>query len=338
MSEIEPILHPIVIAQVMINFAAKYGVDKETCLLGTGINTQQLADADALITRSQEMRLVENIILALPTEPALGFKLGLQYSVATFGVWGFALRTSRTLREAMSVAIRYLPLSTAYSQLHLIENQESVGVVVDADNIPAPLRQFLLERDMATSINLLNELSLSGISYSQIELKGPPPSYAEYIKEAFGITPIYNSARNIMYVSKTDANRSLPTYDAQLVHLMKNQCQQQLELRQQSGVTGQVRQQILGPLGLIASLEDVSSALAMSPRSLRRKLESEGTSFKQLLDNERQASALQLLKNSDMKLEELAFHLGYTDTASFARAFRRWQACSPGEYRRSLRN
>ena len=65
MSEIEPILHPVVIAQVMINFAAKYGIDKETCLLGTGIDKERLADGEALITRAQEMRLVENIILAL---------------------------------------------------------------------------------------------------------------------------------------------------------------------------------------------------------------------------------------------------------------------------------
>ena len=335
MSEIEPILHPIVIGQVMINFAAKYGVDKETCLLGTGIGDEQLADGEALITRSQEMRLVENIILALPTEPALGFKLGLQYKVATFGVWGFALRTSRTLRDAISVAIRYLPLSTAYSRLHLIENEECLGVVVDADQIPAELRQFLLERDIATSINLLNELSLSGVSYSRLELKGDRPSYADYIEAAFGVRPIFNSPKNIMYISKVDADQSLPTYDAQLVHLMKNQCQQQLRLRQQSGITGQVRQQILGSLGLVASLEEVSSALAMSARSLRRKLESEGTNFKQLLDKERQSSALQLLRSSDMKLEELAFHLGYTDTASFSRAFRRWQGCSPGEYRSS---
>lgn len=335
MSEIEPILHPIVIGQVMINFAAKYDIDKETCLLGTGISDEQLADGEALITRAQEMRLVENIILALPTEPALGFKLGLQYNVATFGVWGFALRTSRTLRDAISVAIRYLPLSTAYSRLHLIENDDFIGVVVDADQIPSALRQFLLERDMATSINLLNELSLSGVGYSRLELKGDRPSYADYIEEAFGVQPVFNSSKNIMYISKVDADKSLPTYDAQLVHLMKNQCQQQLKLRQQSGITGQVRQQILGPLGLVASLDDVSSALAMSTRSLRRKLESEGTTFKQLLDSERQSSALQLLKNSDMKLEELAFHLGYTDTASFARAFRRWQGCSPGEYRKS---
>src|SRR5687767_5087957 len=107
MSAQTSVLHPVAIAQVMVNFAAPRGIDAETCLLGTGIPAAQLRDADALITREQEMRLIENLILALPQVPALGFELGMQYNVATFGSWGFALRTSRTLREAIERALRY---------------------------------------------------------------------------------------------------------------------------------------------------------------------------------------------------------------------------------------
>ncbi len=335
MSQINSTLHPIVISQVMVNFAAKYGIDKKTCLLDTDITEQQLADAEALINRSQEIKLVENLISALPTEPSLGFKLGLLYSVSTFGVWGFALRTCRTLRDAISVALRYLPLSTAYCHIQEIEENGHFGVMFDADQIETPLRQFFLERDMATSVNILKELGLSGVSCTKVEFRGPPSSYAKYFEDVLGIKPTFNSDRNALFISSAEADKKLSTYDSQLVHLMHDQCRQQLKLRQQSGITGKVRQQILGPLGFTASCEDVSSILAMSSRSLRRKLDHEGTSFKLLLDTERQLSAVQLLNNTDMKLDEIAFHLGYYDTASFARAFRRWQNCTPAEYRKS---
>src|SRR5690554_3264691 len=79
----DTLLHPVTISQVMINFAARQGVGRQTCLLGTGIAEEDLQVADGLITRAQEMRLIENVILALPDMPALGFRIGLQYNVAT---------------------------------------------------------------------------------------------------------------------------------------------------------------------------------------------------------------------------------------------------------------
>lgn len=70
MSADAAILHPVVISQVMIHFAARHGVGMETCLLGTDISPEQLQQADTLIHRQQEMRLVENLMLALPDQPA----------------------------------------------------------------------------------------------------------------------------------------------------------------------------------------------------------------------------------------------------------------------------
>jgi AraC-like DNA-binding protein len=317
----------------MLNFAASLGVDKETCLSGTNISDDLFHDSEALISRAQEMKLIENLILALPNETALGFRLGLQYSVSTFGVWGFAMRTSRTLREASVIALRYQPLSTAYCRLVQDEENGYFNILLDPSSIPAPFRQFLLERDIATGTNLINELSLAGVKLSKIEFQGDAPEHAAEIEALINIKPTYNCSHNLLSVTVEEADRILPTYDSQLVRLMSDQCHQQLERRTQSGFTGQVRQQILGALGLVASFEEVAKALAMSPRSLRRKLEAEGTNYKNLLDQERQQIAQQLLLGSKMKLDEMAFQLGYTDTASFSRAFRRWKGCSPGEFR-----
>lgn len=337
MSQNDTILHPVVIAQVMINFAARHGVDKDTCLLGTGIAESDLEDGEALITRGQEMRLLENIMLALPDVPALGFELGLQYSISTFGIWGFALRTSRTLRDAMAFATRYLPLSTAYCQVMPFEDGDHFGIGMDPQPIPRHLRPLLLERDMATALNLLNELGLAGIRIAALEFQGPPPEYADRIESLCGFRPIYHSSRNALLLRSEDASRPLPMYDPHLVRMLDDQCRAQLQRRQLSGVSGQVRQQLLGELGLVASLDDVASALAMSSRSLRRKLDQEGTSFRTLVEEERRQLALQLLEGSDMKLDEMAVHLGYTDTASFTRAIRRWTGQSPGQYRKTHR-
>lgn len=331
----EPILHPIAIAQVMIYFAANHGIAQATCLLGTDITDENLRDSNALISRQQEMRLIENLMLALPDMPALGFKLGLQYNVSTFGIWGFALRTSLTLRDAGARAMQYLPLSTAYCRIFLFEEDDYYGICMDAESIPAHLRQFLLERDLATCINLVTELSLASVSIVAAEFQGPAPVYADQIETLLGIKPTYNSTRNVMMMPLKFVDTPLPMYDSNLVQMFENQCKIQLDRRQTSGLADQVRKQLLGPLGLVATLDDVANVLLVSTRSLRRKLEQENTSFRAIVDEERRQIALQLLTCSTMKLDELAMHLGYTDAASFTRAFRRWVGCSPGEYRKS---
>lgn len=335
MSEFENSLHPVAISQVMIGFAASQGVDRETCLLGTGISEQALHDGEALVTRAQEMRLVENLMLALPDVPALGFQLGLQYNLATFGIWGFALRTSRTLREALARAMRYLPLSTAYCHVYRIDEGEHFGIGMDAEAIPHHLRQFLLERDMATAVHLLRELSLSSIGIAALEFRSLPEGHGPAIRDMCGLTPGAPGERNAILVDAELADRPLATYDPHLVRMLDDQCRQRLERLQTGNLAGQVRQKLHGPLGLVASLDEVARELALSPRSLRRKLDQEGTSFRTLVEDERRQLALQLLSASDMKLDELAIHLGYTDTASFTRAFRRWMGCSPGEYRQN---
>lgn len=329
--------HPVAISQVMVNFAARYGVDVQTCLLGTGILEAQLRDADALIAREQEMRLIENLMLALPDVPALGFELGLRYNVATFGIWGFALRTSRNLREAIQYALRYLPLSTAYCRLAIFCDQHEYGTSVDASAIPLHLRQFLLERDMATAIRLFDELALSGLQVLRLEFQGKPPARADRIEALSGIAPHYECSRNAIVLRRQDAEMPLPMYDVHLVRLLEEQCRAQLERRQVGGITGQVRQLLLGSTGLAAPFEEVASQLAMAPRSLHRRLTEEGTSFRNLVEAERKQLAGQLLENTEMKQEEMAFQLGYGDPTAFARAFRRWFGQSPSEYRKVAR-
>jgi len=205
---------------------------------------------------------------------------------------------------------------------------------MDSQHIPSHLRQFLLERDMATCFNLFTELNLARYGIASIEFEGMPPSYAEELSTLLGCDIKYQS-KNIIAVDRAIVDQALPTYNANLVRLLETQCQQQLLNRQTSGFTEQVRQQLLGPLGLVASLEEVADKLELSTRSLRRKLEQAGTSFRSLVEDERRELALQLLTNTEITIEEISIHVGYADSASFTRAFRRWMNCSPGEYRKS---
>jgi AraC-like DNA-binding protein len=108
------------------------------------------------------------------------------------------------------------------------------------------------------------------------------------------------------------------------------------ELKLNTGVAGKVRETFLSCLGQPTSFELVAERLRMSPRTLRRKLEQEGTSFRELIDELilRAHAAIKYVRDTDLTIEDAAYALGFSDAAAFRHAFRRWTKSAPHEYRR----
>jgi AraC-like DNA-binding protein len=71
----------------------------------------------------------------------------------------------------------------------------------------------------------------------------------------------------------------------------------------------------------------------MHPRALRRRLETEGTSYRDVLAEVRMRLAIEYLRRTQMTHEEIASRLGYSDAANFRHAFLRWTGKSPSEFR-----
>ena len=85
------------------------------------------------------------------------------------------------------------------------------------------------------------------------------------------------------------------------------------------------------------TLSGAAIALSMNLRTLQRRLAVDGVSFSELLDDYRHKRALDLLKSGeDFSVTDIAFKLGYADSAHFTRAFHRWSGSSPREFTRAL--
>lgn len=80
-------------------------------------------------------------------------------------------------------------------------------------------------------------------------------------------------------------------------------------------------------------LKFVADALAMSPRTVRRHLQNAGVTFQQVKNLARELQTKYFLANTDKSLAEIAFLLGYSDTTSFGRAFKKWTGKTPQEFR-----
>jgi AraC-like DNA-binding protein len=85
------------------------------------------------------------------------------------------------------------------------------------------------------------------------------------------------------------------------------------------------------------SLEDVAQRLAIHPRTLNRRLQAEGSSFRRLSSGARSEAAQQLLEGTRMDVTTIAHVLGYADSSGFSHAFRRWSGETPIEWRAGRR-
>ena len=84
------------------------------------------------------------------------------------------------------------------------------------------------------------------------------------------------------------------------------------------------------------SEERIAGPLNISPRHLRRKLNQEGTSYEQLVDEVRKEAAIRMIGEGSLSLTSIAYELGFLDPSSFTRAFRRWTDMSPTAFRRQV--
>jgi AraC-like DNA-binding protein len=87
-----------------------------------------------------------------------------------------------------------------------------------------------------------------------------------------------------------------------------------------------------------SSGDDLAETLAMNRRTLNRKLQEQGTTFQEVLDQVRYECARQLRFYSDVSLDDIAASLGYAGVSPFMRTFRRWTGMTPGRWRREARH
>jgi AraC-like DNA-binding protein len=315
-------------ALLLTQFAARHGIALRDCMAGTGIAPASLDDPQGEIEARQELRLLHNIVPRLP--PGAALELGQLYHLTTYGIWGFALISSPTLRAAFSLGLRYFDLAFSYCHTHLETNRDEARLVLDDGDIPADLRQFLVERDLAAMQTIQRELFSAPMPLRRLECRFPAPPYAAQFAELFGVQPRFGAARNVAVLDATLLARPLPQANPLTAQLCEQQCQELLARRRaRGGIAGRVRDRLLRQPGLIASMETVAAELHMTSRTLRRRLDEEGTSYRALVDEVRFALAEEMLAGPRLSVEEVAARLGYAEASSFIHAFRRWTGRTP---------
>ncbi|MET7767206.1 AraC family transcriptional regulator ligand-binding domain-containing protein [Nocardia sp. NPDC005366] len=315
---------------LLCEWAVRHGSTIESVLSGSHIAPESLDSPHELMTARQEITVIRNILSHHGGRHGIGTEIGRQYHLTTYGYFGYLLVTSGTVREMVSNGLRYAPLSFALSEIRAhVTGSGWFRSTYSADYLPEPIRDFAVERDMAASIQIQRELftdpdavRLVEVRFASAEPREPDAIQREYfaVPVSFG-HPVSELVYETGYL-----DTPLPLANRHTASVMVDQCERiRSERLRYIGVTARIRELLLTRQCLDLTLEDVAAELHYAPRTLRRYLHQEGTSFREVVEEVRRSLAYDLLRERAVPREEVARRLGYHDWSSLARALRRWK-------------
>ena len=315
----------------IVETGAEHGLDVRTCLAGTGLTLSELADPATEIRADQELTTIRNVIGRLGDQPGLGMATGSRYSFADIGILGYALLSSPTLGDAITVACRYAALTTTYLSLAAPELTAAEAVIAfDDSQVPPDVRRFLLERDFGIFLKILPPLMGGLPQPATLRLEVADMQLpAERVDIGNLTVCVANTSRNAVIIPAGLVTEPMPAADSQTAAICIRQCEELLNRRRaRRGVSASVRMRIVQDSARIPTMATVAAELCVTERTLHRRLAAEGTSYRALLDEVRATLAAELL-GSGLTVEETARRLGYSEAAAFSRAHQRWNGCPP---------
>lgn len=326
--------------RLLLEFGAERGVDAPQLLAGSGLELGQLTDPNAVVSAAQELRVVENLLRQLRNPPGLGLEVGLRYRLSTFGMWGYALMSCPTFGAALEMSLRFLPLTYAYSLI--VPRQENERVVLDFSepDFRPGLRRFLVERDMAAAAALQGQIGGEGFALLSFELKagrGRIHASSPAIDAVAGATPMYDAPGYALSFHRRYLDLKLPQADPTNVVMCEQACVQLMDSRRAHLGTAKIIEHYLGASvpSAIPTLASFARLTNTSARTLKRRLQQEGTSFREVVARSRAHTAAELVRDPARPLTAIAERLGYADLSCFSQAFKRWHGVSPSTYRKA---
>ena len=323
---------------LMVEFGCDNGLVTADVLKDSGLSEADLRDPELMIVGRQELTVATNLVNLLGSPADLGIRVGSDYHVGSMGIFGFACLTSSTLGDAVRFAARFYELSYGFCLPSVTVDGPAATLQLDLGDLSGPIAEFLMRRDLAAIAQVMAGLLSEPVPFTAIEFASPAPSSGdEAARDMFGVVPAYDARLNAARFPAAMLDNRLPQASEITVAMCIQQCQELLERRRaRTGVARQVRDRLASIGNEPHTIASVARHLAMSDRTLRRRLAEESTSYRDLADEVHRGLAEELLATgAALSVEDVALRLGYAEATSFIAAFKRWTGTTPARYQRS---
>lgn len=266
--------------------------------------------------------------------PFIGIRAAERLAARGLGLVECVARTSATFAEAVDRGCRFVRLLSNIVTLELVHHGDVAAIVINT-SVKRPLPWHGADFVIASLVLTIRRIVGADVMLEPCLVHAAPTSRSEEYDRVLGCAVRFMAGCDEVQFPAATLARRLASADTSICGFLERYAGDRLAALPTDASAGvQLNRAYVDAVERgDPAIHRVGRALAMSPRTLQRRLRAAGTSHREMVDATRRDLALGYLRNTNATLETIAERLGYSESSTFARAFRRWTGVAPSAYR-----
>ena len=319
----------------IIDYLEREGLDPRPIVGNSGMRIAEVADCYRQVDLHNIMSILENVTVHT-RRPEIPLLVGLSANLNNSGPFGLIYLNAPTIGDALHDYVRYSP--AWQTQAHFGLEMDEHGFCFEYSSNHMEMTGWELDSEITIGYHMaiINAISDKPVIPDEVHFDHGPLFPMTQYEKILSSTVVFNQKTNRLFYPLKILDKSISGADPVLYNVLRRHLSDLLEeMPNENDLVQVVRNNIKRGMGSnTITLEYIASEVDLEPRTLQRKLNKQGTSFKKILDGVRFSQARDYLEKTTLHVTQIALELGFSDVSAFDHAFKRWSGTTPGQYRK----
>lgn len=331
----QPFTISIEFVQRMLEPARQEGIAIADILHRSGVDPDFLRRPDARITGEQYLAVFQGLFAALQDE-AMGF-FSRPFRSGTFAMIASYAQSAKNIEQSMKRACRGVNLLQDEIVVECVDAPDLAGLKIHLPTGFPAQRLFVCEIILSVMHRLLDWLKMGDLRALRCDLRYAQPLHPDEYHRLFGCEVRFDQPDSILWFDRENLDATVRRNSSELVDFLADPTRNIVLPHARLGsYNARVRELLRKSRPRWMNLNESAVALNLSSSALQRHLQAESQSFQAVKNELRRDLAIAMLATSSQSLEAIAVELGFSDSATFQRAFKLWTGTPAGLYRKDL--
>lgn len=323
-------------SRAFLDCCERLGIDTSAILAAVGVERALIDNPDGHL-RTEQVREIWRRAYDASGDPDLALHAAEGLRFGAYRAIDYLSGSAPTVGAAIAHVAAYFPIINSAVRLPLTESEAEIALGVTAPGDPSHLSRAYVEYTYAAIF--LNVRKATGVPFrlEGVDIAFPAPASTAEHARIFACPVRFGTRDNAMRFGRAAWKTPSARADPDLFGVLAAHARILGEkVQSEPPAVREVRHAIVEQLkeGSGLSLDSVAKKLAMSARTLQRRLSDHGLRYADLLDSTRESAAKTYLNDRELSVSEVAYLLGFAEQSSFNHAFKRWTGQAPTEFRK----